>query len=122
MADSQAPQASQWAFEATYNSSLPPHLSFNPDTDFLALVNWAAALEPSVSSPGVMPVPVVATYASARDKKSEVDSNPKDSSAWLAAKAGSTLSVATPKWPARRAVLGVVTLSDIRAIGESEGY
>jgi hypothetical protein len=75
-------------------------------------VNWAAALEPSVSSPpGVMPVPVVATYASARDKKSEVNSNPKDSSAWLAAKAGATLSVATPKWPARRAVLGVVTSS-----------
>lgn len=99
-----------WAFEPTYAQPLPPHLSFNPQADFQNLVHWAEALAPSADPPGVTPVPLVATYTGAKDKKSEVESASTQAEK-QAAEAGATLSVAKPKWPAKKPIVGVVTSS-----------
>jgi hypothetical protein len=104
------PQQQPWAFGPTYSLPLPPHLNFHPDTDFLNLVAWAAALAPSANPPGVTPAPVILTYANAKDKRSEVKSASTEEEQ-SAALAGAVLSTALAKWPARTPTIGVVTSS-----------
>jgi hypothetical protein len=106
----QLPQQDPWAFQATYAQPLPAPISFNPHADFLNLVDWAAALAPPALPPRVLPVLVIATYASAKDKASEVNSA-STVAEQIAAQAGVTRSVALAKWPARTPVVGVVTSS-----------
>jgi hypothetical protein len=114
------PPQNLWAFKPFYAQPLPAPLNFNPQTDFLNLVNWAAALAPSADPPRVKPVAVIATYPRGQDKKAEIAATSTQAEQ-AAAEAGVVLSSAKSHWPAKQPVVGVVVSRLSSAVDLQEG-
>jgi hypothetical protein len=97
-------------------------LSFT-STQFLELTQWAAALDPQPVPPGAVQLTaatVVATYATAKDKRSE-DGAALTEDEKASAQAGATVSTARSSWPASKPVVGVVTSPISDAVQHQSG-